>query len=272
MGAALTYARRYALFALVGIAGEDDVDAPDTIASPPPGGQQSVPRGTAKPDKPILNRRAALTPLQSAELRERLLGDLGAAGGLLTWAKASLPVKDTLLEADARLVEAAFERRLEQSAPPPVSEASLTAEAAFPGGQPMHGGPSQDPPPALVRPKEGRKRNKAHLLFVSGQPCLICKKSPSDAHHLKFAQARALGRKVSDEFTVPLCRAHHQDVHRHGNERTWWANMQIAPLPVAEELWQNSTANLGLSAANNAPNRPEAGLPGTEPPAWLEPA
>jgi hypothetical protein len=158
------------------------------------------------------------------------------------------------------------------SALPPVSEASLTAEAAFPGGQPMHGGPSQDPPPALVRPKEGRKRNKAHLLFVSGQPCLICKKSPSDAHHLKFAQARALGRKVSDEFTVPLCRAHHQDVHRHGNERTWWANMQIAPLPVAEELWQNSTANLGLSAANNAPNRPEAGLPGTEPPAWLEPA
>ena len=57
-----------------------------------------MPRGTAKPDKPILNRRAALTPLQSAELRERLLGDLGAAGDdLLTWAKASLPVKDTLL-------------------------------------------------------------------------------------------------------------------------------------------------------------------------------
>ena len=29
MGAALTYARRYALFTLVGIAGEDDLDAPD---------------------------------------------------------------------------------------------------------------------------------------------------------------------------------------------------------------------------------------------------
>src|SRR5450631_1123155 len=36
MGAALTYARRYALFALVGIAGEDDLDAPDLVAAPPP--------------------------------------------------------------------------------------------------------------------------------------------------------------------------------------------------------------------------------------------
>ena len=32
MGAALTYARRYALFAMVGIAGEDDLDAPDLLA------------------------------------------------------------------------------------------------------------------------------------------------------------------------------------------------------------------------------------------------
>ena len=36
MGAALSYARRYALFALVGIAGEDDLGAPDLVAEPSP--------------------------------------------------------------------------------------------------------------------------------------------------------------------------------------------------------------------------------------------
>ena len=58
--------------------------------------------------------------------------------------------------------------------------------------------------------KEVRRRNKAHLAFVGAQPCLVCRRFPCDAHHLKFAQPRALGRKVSDEFTVPLCREHHQ--------------------------------------------------------------
>ena len=59
-----------------------------------------------------------------------------------------------------------------------------------------------------------------------------------DAHHRKFAQPRTLGRKVSDEFTVPLCREHHRDLHRHGNEVAWWTNFQIAPLEAANELWQ----------------------------------
>ena len=63
-------------------------------------------------------------------------------------------------------------------------------------------------------PKEPpRKRSKVHLHFVQRQPCLVCKQVPSDPHHLKFAQPRALGRKVSDEFTVPLCRTHHQELH-----------------------------------------------------------
>jgi hypothetical protein len=63
---------------------------------------------------------------------------------------------------------------------------------------------------------------------------------PSDAHHIKFAQPKALGRKVSDEFTVPLCRLHHHDLHRHGNEQAWWTNMQIVPLEIAKQLWDTS--------------------------------
>jgi hypothetical protein len=69
-----------------------------------------------------------------------------------------------------------------------------------------------------VAPKTIRLRDKEHRRFVSIQPCLVCGRSPADAHHLRFAQPRALGRKVSDEFTVPLCRVHHRELHRHGAE------------------------------------------------------
>src|SRR5260221_469536 len=84
--------------------------------------------------------------------------------------------------------------------------ASQTADVAkVPGAE------SAQPPAAksytvLPLTKLSGKRSKAHLLFVASHPCLICQRTPCDAHHLKFAQPRALGRKVSDEFTVPLCR------------------------------------------------------------------
>src|SRR5206468_1458669 len=94
----------------------------------------------------------------------------------------------------------------------------------------------------LVTPlgKELRLRDRDHLKFVSTQPCLACGRSPSDAHHLKFAQQRALGRKVSDEFTVPLCRVHHRELHRLGNERTWWLQLNVDPLHTAQRLWQHT--------------------------------
>jgi hypothetical protein len=70
-------------------------------------------------------------------------------------------------------------------------------------------------------------RDRDHLKFVSTQPSLACGRSPSDAHHLKFAQQRAPGRKVSDEFTVPLCRTHHRELHQRGDELKWWHQMDI---------------------------------------------
>jgi hypothetical protein len=72
---------------------------------------------------------------------------------------------------------------------------------------------------------------------VAQQSCLVCGRKPSDAHHLRFAQTRTLGRKVSDEFTVPLCRGHHRELHRHGDEAKWWAKIAIDPMPVARALW-----------------------------------
>ena len=88
--------------------------------------------------------------------------------------------------------------------------------------------------------KDKRGRDREHLKFVSAQPCLACGRSPSDAHHLKFAQQRALGRKVSDEFTVPLCRTHHRELHRRGDELAWWQHHNVDPLQTAQSLWMTT--------------------------------
>ena len=83
-------------------------------------------------------------------------------------------------------------------------------------------GPGAIDKSVLAFPEPRRHRNKDHLRFVAKQPCLICGRQPCDAHHLRFAQSRGLGLKVSDEFTVPLCRGHHRELHRAGNEASWW--------------------------------------------------
>jgi Rad52/22 family double-strand break repair protein len=88
---------------------------------------------------------------------------------------------------------------------------------------------------AIAEPK--RIRDKAHLKFVASQPCIVCGRQPSDPHHLRFAQPRAIGLKVSDEFTVPLCRGHHRQLHQVGNEEAWWENLRINALETARGLW-----------------------------------
>jgi len=75
---------------------------------------------------------------------------------------------------------------------------------------------------------------------------------PSDPHHLTFTQPRALGRRVSDEFMVPVCRLHHRELHRSGNELAWWRSLNIDPLPVARRLWQQTRGNGELSSSRDA--------------------
>ena len=97
-----------------------------------------------------------------------------------------------------------------------------------------------------------RERDRNHLRFVARQPCLACGRSPCDPHHIKFAEQRAMGRKVSDRFTVPLCRLHHRELHRRGDERGWWKFHDIDPLAIAARLW----------AITHALEEAEAGLEG----------
>jgi hypothetical protein len=276
MGAALTYARRYALFTLVGIAGEDDLDAPDLhdvdvgLPGPPNGGgnvgigqQGALPpprssghghaRGAAKANV------AVLAPDQSAALRDRLLGEVGSiteADTAANWARGVLAAKNSLTAADAKLVEDAFEQRLaelleavvtEEPAAPqdPVVPATAATHPAAMMPAAMADVTEDDQPSGidkslLVIAEPRRYRNREHLRFVATKPCLVCGRKPSDPHHLRFTQPRALGRKVSDEFAVPLCRIHHRLVHRVGNEAAWWMEAGIDPVKAARKLWRQT--------------------------------
>jgi hypothetical protein len=88
---------------------------------------------------------------------------------------------------------------------------------------------------AIAEPR--RHRSKEHLRFVAKQVCLVCGRKHCDPHHLSFMQARALGRKVSDEYVVPLCRIHHRAVHHVSDEQVWWTQQGIDPVLVARNLW-----------------------------------
>ena len=146
--------------------------------------------------------------------------------------------KNDLTAADAQCVEEAFQARL---ATLPTSAADVRQHATG-TSQPqelsrvqIQSEPEKRPrskvidKSVLALPEPRRVRDRDHVKSVAKQPCLICGRQPSDAHHLRFAQSRALGRKVSDEFTVPLCRGHHREVHRCGDEAAWWKNAGIDP-------------------------------------------
>ncbi len=166
-------------------------------------------------------------PRASAAARERLLAELtGVVLGedLDRWAYRCLPTKDSLTTTDARLVEEAFQVKLATLAAAEDSEQAQTGMARIDKS-------------LLTIPVPRRLRDKTHLRFVAKQPCLVCGRQPCDPHHLRFAQYRGLGQKVSDEFTVPLCRAHHRELHRAGKEVDWWARIGIEPTGIAGKLW-----------------------------------
>jgi hypothetical protein len=94
-----------------------------------------------------------------------------------------------------------------------------------------------------MHPEPRRIRDRDHVRFVAQQTCLVCGRRPCDAHHLRFAQGRALSRKVSDEFTVPLCRGHHRELHRHGDETAWWQKLGLDPTDAARARGSRRTRN-----------------------------
>jgi len=102
----------------------------------------------------------------------------------------------------------------------------------------------------IAEPK--RLLDKAHLKFVASQPCLICGRQPSDPHHLRFAQPRAIGLKVSDEFTVPLCRGHHRQLHQAGDERAWWDSHRVNALEIARGLWEITHATTDQTSKHHS--------------------
>jgi hypothetical protein len=280
MGAALTYARRYALFTLVGIAGEDDLDAPDLTATAVPDSGPERPvtsnkinggRGaratSARPNGKAhtTTMKPVLDPKGSAALRDQLLADvdgLSSGDAAATWAHRIMAAKNSLAAADARLVEEAFaakmailgsgdgggDQRSPSSSEPGQARFPEKPRAVEPGEESISNRVDKS---LLALPEPRRFRDKTHCKFVSKQPCLICGRQPADAHHLRFAQHRALGRKVSDEFIVPLCRGHHREVHRSGDEASWWSKAGIDPIVAARTLWTETHPLRSLAEVPN---------------------
>ncbi len=296
MGAALTYARRYALFTLVGIAGDDDLDAPEFQNTSGSAALQSTssstPRPTSNsngpPSPPTLGEAGApslFDQLQSEIAAHISIEELQARAAGILKAKNSLSTKDAKAVGEAFAAKVAslqptpaietdaanaISEEQSQSSKTKVKVAKATIEPKRPtrasqkAGSKMNGhvatppkakadshvaafesvktlpGPTKIEKSELAIGEPRRHRDKSHLRFVACQPCLICGRSPSDAHHLRFVQPRAMGRKTSDEFTVPLCRTHHRDNHRFGDEKRWWTNSAIDPVEISQKLWRSS--------------------------------
>jgi hypothetical protein len=207
-------------------------------------------------------------------LRDQLLEEiteLDSADAALEWAIRRIGNKNNLGAEAATIVDKAFKDRIEILAPGVLLESS-PCESTTPRElvenqlrlDPNHTRapvPDADTPAvklaqenshegrensfeepfrllALVKPR--RSRDKDHLRFIAIQPCMICGRQPCEAHHIRYAQPRALGRRVSDEFTVPLCRVHHRDLHAQGDERAWWGKFKIDPMHIALSFWQHS--------------------------------
>src|SRR5215470_7367237 len=203
---------------------------------------------------------AASTPVlssdESAALRDLLLGEIAglqSQESATNWAQRALAAKNRLSAEDAKLLEEAFEKRLSALLPYESAEV-LNADPFENFSTGSHEPDKTDEPSTnqvgidksvLTVAAPRRYRNRDHLRFVMRQPCLLCGRKPADAHHIRFVQPRALGRKASDEFAVPLCRSHHRAAHRAGDEKAWWKQAGIDPIKVACKLWKHTRIDEG---------------------------
>ena len=208
MGAALTYARRYALFTLVGIAGEDDLDAPDlALQGEDPGPKNGPPTkesgfngvGVPPPAEPLrgprqgINRKPPpkLSHEASVVLRDQLLAQLeplAREDDLDAWTLRAWPTANSLTPEDGDKVRAAFLASLALLQTTIPDEDLSPAEPDQPtANQEIR---SRIDKSVLAIPVARRLRDKTHLRFVAKQPCLVCGRQPRDAHHLRFAQSR----------------------------------------------------------------------------------
>jgi hypothetical protein len=178
-----------------------------------------------------------LEPLGSAALRDKLIAELKALNSpdeAAAWAHRMMRSKNSLMRKDAEQVELGFQLKLSTftTAGPKASDSKRGTRQRRVRNQQRAINKT-----ILALPVPRRVRDREHVKSVAKQPCLVCGRRPADAHHLRFAQLPALGRKVSDEFTVPLCRGHHREVHRSGDEATWWKKAGIDPTLTARALW-----------------------------------
>ena len=310
VGAALTYARRYALFTLAGITGEDDLDAPDLpieTSDTRAAGQRQPERvnggsGRGTSAAPVVRSgskrkgpasASGLSAEDSRAVRDRLVDEISAlqsAEPSLAWALRRIGLKNSLTAEDASAVDAAFRDRIRAFEPQvnmQGSSSNMTSTEADTQSVNLAGRSSTSPDnsakPAnhyghrsaenarrigLLKPT--RARDKHHIQFIASQPCTVCGRKPCEAHHIRYAQPRALGRKVSDEFTVPLCRLHHRELHQQGDEKVWWNKLKIDPMPIALRLWLETRRATALAADDvNQPNpsndTPRTGNAGTAP-------
>jgi hypothetical protein len=250
MGAALTYARRYALFTLVGIAGEDDLDAAD-LCDGPRSLLPSAVDGSSnfKEDQSRSPARTSgnghkgrkgkvlvtLDPEQSAALRETLLTQLRnitSADLAAAWAREALSAKNSLTATDAKVVEDAFERRL-SALPSSDPDAPSNVDSPLPhiAGPQAIATPERPEPGqaqgidksilALAAPR--RYRNREHLRYVPSRHVSCAGASPrtpttSHSRNPVRSAARSVmsSRSHSVVGIIVRCIAHAMNAHGGG--------------------------------------------------------
>ncbi len=164
-----------------------------------------------------------------------------------------MPAKNRLQTPDAQAVEAAFEEKLARFEAAGIGRARSGADRRRPSERsPIASHPRRrsrvlrrdgrppDPPRRPVAPKTIRLAIRIIANSSRNRPAPCAADRRRRRITFAFMQPRALGRKVSDEFIVPVCRLHHRELHRHGDEQAWWRELNIDPVAIALALWRKT--------------------------------